>query len=640
VTRTVALATLVTVMVCVPAQARVRAGAVTPNGVALVTGKLGHRVRRPKSFALSRDGRFGKGDVVLGAATERARHGTFRAWVAFPDATRTGRRNLLACKAAKPSRRGCVSVGRVRVGRAPTPRVATPALDQAHAAHTNIDFRGGTATAIAADGTTFTVTVPRNATVALDVRLTPVTALAPAGAVGRLATGVMIGPLGDAPPGSTLTITLPQAPPKHAAVVAFGGADPSGAAFRLPVVPKRTTTIPLTQLGGYGLAVAARRAHAGVARAACGAPATAHLDAAGSRPIISCVTVAQVMQQLSDAVVASNFDPAVIDAASQAAMRAVDDEIKQVTDQPPSEAGLAEIEAVLPYAIAVERQRELMGLPQDAFALVRLGKALQYEYKLFSDLCGKTQPRSDVYYAFGLRLIGLARQQELLGQPLPGDVAQLFDKCVSRIHLQLDSLIDATTHTSGGLAGTSSLVGHVKIHVDDADIVVKNNGQGFLGHTLALQTPHLPLVFDTNEATIDPPFPHVTASASNPNGTFQIEFMSLQAVTRVRCDKNKKLVVEHTVTLNVFPPGMWDDHETDTFLFDGAPVSQIPGAVAAEAWAETFARTNNVANPIAVPLDETPVPRSSHGPCTVIGAAGECTSYTYSARLVGRALPG
>ena len=210
------------------------------------------------------------------------------------------------------------------------------------------------------------------------------------------------------------------------------------------------TTIPLTQFGGYGLAVASHGAHAKVARAACGSPATAHLAAAGARPIVSCVTVAQVMQQLSDAVVASNFDPGVIDAAGQAGLHAVDNEISQVAGQAPSEAGLAEIEAVLPYAIGIERQRELMGLPKDALSDKVFNDALEYQYRFYSDQCGKTQPRSDVYYAYGLRLIGLSRQQQLLGFALPGDLATLFDKCVSKIHLQLDSLIDATVHTSGG----------------------------------------------------------------------------------------------------------------------------------------------------------------------------------------------
>jgi hypothetical protein len=297
------------------------------------------------------------------------------------------------------------------------------------------------------------------------------------------------------------------------------------------------------------------------------------------------------------------------------------------------------MEAVTAVAIGIERQLELRGVHEDGRTLDTLGTGLQYGYNLYAKLCDETQPRSDVRYAYGLRIIGLARQQQLLSFPLPGDLAQLFDRCVSKIHLQLDATIDATIHTGTGFSGSSQIISHAKERVSNADIVVKNNGQGFLGHTLALQSEHLSLSFDANDATIQPPFPHVTASPAGASGTFQIDFMSLQAVTRVRCDKNRRFVVEHTVTLNVFGPGMWDDHTPATIAVDGVPEEQLPLADAAESWDNTYPKGDNVANPIVVPLDETPVAPTAAGPCTITGVA-ECASFTYTAHFVGRALPG
>ncbi len=230
---------------------RVTAGALMPSGLARVAGALPKgKPFRPASFVLSRGTRLTAGSVLLGSGGSTVSKRTFTAWLSLPDDTATGAYRLLACTASKPSRNRCSAVGKVTVRAARAFPTVTTTLDPTHAVTTIVGIEGGIVTTTAADGTTFTLTVAPPGQYDAPITMTPVTALAPASAVGSLVDGVMITPLTEAPAGSTLEIKRPGAPPAGSRVVGFGGIDPSGGAMTLPAVATADTTIAVGNFGG------------------------------------------------------------------------------------------------------------------------------------------------------------------------------------------------------------------------------------------------------------------------------------------------------------------------------------------------------------------------------------------------------
>lgn len=74
-------------------------GSLAADGLAQTSGS-----GSPRPLVLSRDGRYGPGDIVLGASVRRVRGG-FRGWLAVPESPLRGRLRLLGCTTTKRARR-------------------------------------------------------------------------------------------------------------------------------------------------------------------------------------------------------------------------------------------------------------------------------------------------------------------------------------------------------------------------------------------------------------------------------------------------------------------------------------------------------------------------------------------------------
>jgi hypothetical protein len=128
-----------------------------------------------------------------------------------------------------------------------------PAFDASRATSATIGSVGGTLSTITADGTTITLTLPRNALTGDEqLTMTPLVTLTGGGV--QLVSGVQIGPdsLRLLEP-ATLDIT-PTHPVPKSQLVAFGYQG-NGAQFGLvPLADRSSAEIPLIRLGGVGLA--------------------------------------------------------------------------------------------------------------------------------------------------------------------------------------------------------------------------------------------------------------------------------------------------------------------------------------------------------------------------------------------------
>lgn len=135
--------------------------------------------------------------------------------------------------------------------------VVTPTVDPSRAVSATIGSAGGSLTTVAADGSTITLTLPRNA-LAGDEQVTMTPLLTLSGGGVRLLAGVQLGPEGLRllQPGK-LDIT-PAHPAPRSQQVAFGYQG-SGSQFGLvPLAIGSGIEIPLIRLGGVGLARASR----------------------------------------------------------------------------------------------------------------------------------------------------------------------------------------------------------------------------------------------------------------------------------------------------------------------------------------------------------------------------------------------
>ena len=647
------------------AKLHVAKGRLLADGTALISGKLAGRT--PRSLVLSKDSRYSAGDVLLGAAVKKARGHRFTAWVSVPESSARGRLVLLGCRRAKPSRRGCRPLGRVRVSAAAPLRLATPVLDGAHVATGVIGLRGGSLTATAADGTTYTLTIPADDAVETPVTLTPVSTLNPSGGLGPLIHGVMIEPLGDAPPGATLTINSPGAPPAKARVAAFGGADPSGAAFLLPTRPGQSTTIALTNFGGYGI-VAAPSAGASAARTAAGPVAcpgagaarnnaAARAASSGSRPLISCVTAAEVLNQWSKIVVESQLDRKTFEEGAEAILRAVEGESAPVLSRPPTEEGLAELSQAETIALGIYRQTELLGTGARSLALGTMSQIIRYSEELYRKLCTSPTPNSAVVEDYTISLIGQARQAALLGIQESGNWQDTVEKCLAKLHLRVSVANKVENHyapAGTGMAAGASLKAKAEI--------ISKPSEGPLGPRYAINGGNPKLEFESASAALEAPPPGVTASVTAKAGTLALEGgVFLAGHRRVRCDKNRHFVVEHFDYLFIQPYGLWNDNETVTVAGGSIEVPYTFG-FAADGWGERYPTKV----PTSAPLDPTnyvvmrvsPVKpegtddwlpgvgpqatKAASGSCVVGTSVNlqECSSYSFNATFEGEGLPG
>ncbi len=450
--------------------------------------------------------------------------------MALPDAVGTGRFSLLACRRATPSASSCRSAGSVRVSSPPAVPAATPRPDSAHTVTGTFGFQGGSVSLRTADGTTYVLTAPPNAVPNLTVTMTAVASLAPASAVGTLVDGVTIDPAGSAPPGTTLEMKRSSVP-RRAREIAFGGVDATGGAFPLPGRVTTDTTIPVMSLGGYGVATpaAGRAADVVPRRVPCDLP-TAGAAAAGSRPLMSCVAIAERLRQLSDGSYNLLLSGGISALAPlfQAAAADLANEIAQITSLPPSDEGAAELEQVLTLAIGVDRQAQLMGM-QDSVAVMDgyLEKAALYHYNLVKSKCMASGKSTDVYIEFLFEAIAADRQCQLLGGS-PGDMGGVEQACVSHMQIQLNGKIDATTDNG---VFTEHVIAHATARITGDQA------------TLNLSSDDPSLVFDTAGAQADPSFASSEGSATTiaKSGNMYGENFSVQATKRIRCDKNRHL---------------------------------------------------------------------------------------------------
>jgi hypothetical protein len=603
---------------------RVVHGQLAPDGVAELSGALPARLK-PGSYALSKSARFDKAAVTLGFAAAKARRGTFDAWLAIPDAVSRGAYQLLACRGKRPSKSGCVAVGTVSVGAAPTIRAATPTLDSAHAASGSADIvNGGTVTATAADGTMFILTVPNHGIEYTPITMTPVTSLAPASAVGRLVDGVQIDPAGEAPPGATLEIRHAGGYPAGARTVAFGAGDPSGGAYPILTPPSADITIPIAYFAGYGVTVPASKSADTRPARSVPCEARAVTAAAGSRPLISCTSAPDLTAALVDAF--ARGDTAALELAYQAGEQQVAAEMARIEAQPPTDEGAAELEVLSTVGLSIERQVQLMGLETGNGITAELANAFTYQYNLIKSKCLRPgSSPSDIYVSYYIDAFELARQGNLIDGAVPSDLDSVASSCFQRIKLQLAGNLDGQTDT-GQWTGHAVVSGTATI-------------KGAAGLTLVVDPQQAPLTFTSASAQADPAFaaPPIngTATVTSTGGFFQPQQPGIWATRRVRCDKNHHFVVERHTYLLVKPGGMWADKEQIQIAVNGNNAGPPEDAShASNAWANDYGLGSTTPR-LQLEIGGAPFEKSDSGKCSGVT---ECTTFSFTASLAATAL--
>jgi hypothetical protein len=612
---------------------QVKGGTLAPGGTALIAGTLPKgKEFAPKSYALATGTKYTATAIALGAGPLKAAKGRLSAMISLPDLAPTGSFNLLACPKAKPSAKSCVATGKLKIAPVATIPTATPTLDPAHAASAFIGIQGGSIVATGADGTKYTLTVAPHGMYGEEITVTPVTALTPASAVGKVVDGVMITPGGEAPAGSTLEIKRASAPPAHTRAVGFGGIDPSNGAFALPGRVRADTTLDVETFGGYALAtpasghaadirpraVACQSDHV-VARAATGAAA----------PAINCTSAAARDSGLSSAWQAADALPtgtqreAAFIAAYEAAMTPITSEIDRVVKSKPTEQGSAELDELIVIGTGIERQAVLSGLPDEATGqlLAALYAAADYKYRLIKSVCLGPQAKSDIFISYEYEALAASRIMELFGAP-PPDLVSVVIACADRVKLQVAANDDATIDLSGGWTSHVVVTDNATVSVDpNLQFVVSNKN----------------LTFTTAHSQADPALVAQGGSASMTaeSGTLNLDKESTGATWRVICNGNQFTFERHTY-FYVTPTAIWADGETVTLSVNGGSVFQ-PDAVAASSWLQIHPLTAQKPPPIVMEIGGAPFTESNSGLCTVIGS-DVCTTYAYSASLATTAL--
>ncbi len=604
-------------------------GKLTPNGIARVSGALPKgKAFKPGSYALSANTTFDRSDTIVGATSEKAVKGHYKAWLSLPDATKTGSFQLLACKAAKPAKTTCVAVGKVKIASAPAVPAATPTLDTTRAVQQTFTLQGGSVTATAADSTTWTLTVIPNSVEYETITLTPVTGLTPASAVGTVVAGVQIDPTGsDAPPGATLEIKHPAAYAKTARVVAFG-IDPSDGAYPLAAAVKTDLQLPVYNFGGYAITVPATGPAADVPPkpVPCSTPTkpTATAAAAGSRPLLSCVSFAEKLKAMGEAIyqaVAQGDRGAIFDAFT-AASQDIANAMNAVLKQPPTDEGAAELELELPFAIALERQANYLAVPDPATAAIKniWQRAAKYQYDLVKSKClapAGSQP-GDIYISYMYEALAVSRLGQLESGLIPSDIETVLQTCISRVKVQLTGDVDATLDTG-------QYTGHVVLH---AVAMLTGNAN------LQFQSDKPNLTFNKAEVKPDPQLAAFggTTSFASTTGTMDPDPINFDAVRKVRCDKNRHLVVERTTFALIGMDQLWVDSEPVAVTVGGQSGSPIANSTAGDAWANIYpAFPKPPRERLQITPAVPPFTKSAGGACG--GLALECTTYSFSATL-------
>jgi hypothetical protein len=467
----------------------------------------------------------------------------------------------------------------------------------------------------------------------------------------------MITPAGDAPPGAVLTITPSRRLDAKARLVGFGGIDPSGAAYPLPAVLGKTATLPVTEFGGYGIVEpVARRARiagrAGRPRIAC-APDGAHAAAAGGRPITSCSSAAQRLKALADALAPEiskgrqeemtgvQLDSTTrqdLESAFTGLLEALNQEAARVLNQEPTDEGDAELQVLTTIAIGIERQAQLLGLPETGDGRTAVGDIVQYGLKNIQRACTGTQTASQLL-AHAMRAFIIGEQAERMGvgglQPDPG---ALRAACLLRVRISLDVSDDSS------IEGGSSFDGqHVKISADGITIAGRDDPNAFGG--VALHAADANLTYDSATITLNSPFNQIgTARYTGKSGYVHVNKVGYSASSHVRCDKNRHFVVDRDVRLWLEAAGieaLWNDVQKIDITEEGTDLGTHTETVEASVWGlglDAGSIPKSMPVVLEVPPDQTKekTEEKGTGPCRGVG--GSCT-YAYDATFDATGLP-
>ncbi len=617
---------------------KVSAGRLAVSGTALITGKLPKSFSgKPKSFALSKNTTFGAGDSYVGTAALKAPKGSYKAWISLADDATTGMFRLLACKKTTPSAPTCTAVGTAHVGAAAAPVVATPKLETTRMVSRMFNGKAASLTATGSDGTKFTIKVPASDAI-YPIELTPVSSLSPTSAAGKLVDGVMISPLGEAPPGSTLVIKPgKRKPPKNAQVIGFGGIETSGAAFPLPIPFGKTATIPLASLGGYGIAVPVAKSSNAV-QACPSAPdvlAVAQPAASGSRPLISCSSAEQRMRQLGNAIIkelgiarqelllgqepSANIGEMFVEAGT-ADTQALENEAGRLLNQPPTDQGSAELEVLTMDALGIARQSELTGQPHDEIDQL-VDQMLNYRLKNLHELCmgGGPQPAIQLL-AHAMLALGTMLEARTLDDPALGNEAgTIRSACLRRVKINID-ITDSSEFDNNTLDVSAAVTAdHVMVtgH-DDAKAV----------GGVALKANDVTLTYDSASVSVDPPLSGVeTAEFTSKSGLVHVGTVGYSASTKVRCDKNKQFVYDYKASLWADPSTLWKDVQKVQISVEGTVVGNNIGGVEGGSFSEGI-HTSKILQPFEIKLDtQPPTELKNGGPCQ----SASCKKFSFDA---------
>jgi hypothetical protein len=570
------------------ASVKVTAGTLAVSGTAQVAGALArtHHVA-VHALVLSADVRYGAGDQTLTAVFAKKPKGSFQAWVSLRDDQATGKFQLLACSTASPSQRSCWPAGSVRVAAPVVAPVATPVLSGT-SADLQVHWLGGSTSLTAPDGTTYTLNVPRNGVLSYeDLTMTLVSALSPASAAGTLRDGVMVSPVGAAPVGATLTITPSKKIPASARLVAFGGVDPSGGVFQLPMPLLKTVTIRLSALGGYGI-VTGSVLRSRPANAACEAST---LRARGSRPLTSCLSFAERFQQMSKAVEKElgaarqstllgqepppSFD-GLLSNVLEVASLTVEREMSQIEQSPPTDEGLAALQVMMPYELGIQRQAELLGVPvPSSFGDVANG-LIDYANRLLRQKCSSPGASSIDLMVWSRRSLDIARSLYRWGREseINGALA-VGEQCFKRVRLYVDVTADATGGDADARATVSATAKQTLVTGSDPNAVFPN----------LLWGPRNALSYKSSTASLGPVLsllPGESVQVTQNAGTIQLGGVGFSADYHIRCDMNRQFQVDKKVTIFFLTDGVWAD--TQTQVFSGTFSATRTAGMIAGAW--------------------------------------------------------
>jgi hypothetical protein len=463
------------------------------------------------------------------------------------------------------------------------------------------------------------------------VTVTPLTALTPASAAGKLVDGVMITPLDIAPYGTTLEIRRPSVP-RNASVVAFGGADASGGAFALPVLASPDVKIALAEFGGYAITTPATGKAADVkapvapcSKPAAAADAPAHAAAAGSRPLMSCISIAEKLDSLRKTAKAA-FDSgniAILNVIFAASSALIGGEMARILSAPPNESDDIELRYLLAWALGNDRQVQLSGLDERLVAATgttELARALTYHTKLIQQVCSGAQGQQPtaVYLDYYRDAFGDLRQEQLTGAAGPG--VELLQMCLEKVKFQVTGSIDASEDVNGGWTD------HVVANVTST---IAGQGAG------SLVSDRAKLTFTTMTAQADPSFAATGGSAmmTKAQGTFEPDNAGAWVTRQIRCDKNRKFVIDRKAYADINANGLWNDTEGVTIAMNGFSFPGTPASVASASWQQTV--TSAATRRVTMQLDVDTVERTYNGPCNGIA---ECATVSLESKLKGSQL--